>query len=132
MVSTVEGGEQGAGQVFELLVRVVHKLFFSLLKTGKVHEGNRMVVDTNISDQLAHVTGGRVVNILEDTMLQGRMVLLESVVRDVLFNLVTHDMLVTEHVSDLVLIDLHAFLISPLKCLGGVTVVILQVEVLLL
>lgn len=129
MVSAVEGSEQRACKVFELLIGVVHQLLFGLLQLREVDEGDRVIVDTHISDQLAHVAVRSIIHVLEDTVLLSGVVLHEGVGSNLLLNFLADNVLVPKHVSDLVLIDLHAFLIRPLHGLCGVAIVVLHVEV---
>ena len=129
MISTVEGSEQRAGEVFELLIGVIHQLLFGLLEFREVDEWDRVIIDTNICDQLTHVTVRSIVDVLEDTVLLSGVVLHEGVGSNLLLNFLADDVLVPQHVSDLVLIDLHAFLIRPLHGASGMAIVVLQVEV---
>jgi len=65
MVCHIERAEQSVGQVLELVVAVVHHVAVDGVFGCVVEEGNGVLVDADVSDEVLEITVGGVVHVLK-------------------------------------------------------------------
>jgi len=92
-------------------------------------EGNGVLVDSNIVDQLFEITVSGVINVLEETMLQRGVLVSNFVVGDLIDHLCAEDVLVSEHIAYFAFVYGHTFFVCPSESFLLVSVPVLLVVV---
>lgn len=99
---------------------------------SQVVKRNRVIVNADVDQEVLEVSERSVVHVLKHTMLNVRVVFCSVESCIILYKLFPKQMLVTQHVSDLVRVYSLALLVSPLQSLLRMPVPILHLKVFLL
>lgn len=89
-----------------------------------------MLINTDIRDQLLHITECDLVDVGEDTVFPISIVLVFPIGLNVIDNLMLEDIRVSQKVNYLILINWHSLWIGEVHCLLLEDIAILQGEVL--
>jgi hypothetical protein len=130
VISHVKGSKHGVHKGMELAVRGVNMVVLELSDLLQVIEVNRIVVDTNVTNEILHFSVSCFVKVCKDTVFHLRVVLKALIGTDFRIHTVTEDVLIAEEVFDLLLVDGHLFGIHIVHSLLLVTVSILDSVVL--
>ena len=132
VVSHVQGSEESTHEELELLVRLVHHVVFVLSESLQVVERNSVSLDSHFLDELSKVTVSAFTEVSQQTVFMLVALLQVGIVGDILIDFLTHNVLVSEHLSNGSLVNFHATLVSVLHRVLVVTESVLHLEVGLL
>ena len=112
------------------MIRVVDHVVLVLTVLFEVVEGDCVTLNAHLFDEIAKIAPRALMQVLEQTERELGVVLHGGVRGQLLFDFVSHDVLISEHVSDSALVNWHALLISVVESLVLMSVTILHVEML--
>jgi len=130
--SHIDRCESGVGKCAPLAVRLVNLLLALLDKVSHVRESNGLSVYSNILEELSEITPGSFIDVGKHSLLELGVLLELSVGTNFSMNLVSYDVLVSEHVLDLGLVDGHALFLGILHCVFLMLKAVLNGETLVL
>jgi len=132
VVGHVHGGEECIHEILESLIRIMKLVFRELSNVSDVVETDVVSVHSNVLEEGFHITVGGLVQVVENTVFHLGVVDLLLVSANFLVHLVAEQVLVTEQVLDLALVDWHALLVSVVHCASLVAVSVLEGVVLVI
>lgn len=116
VVSHVKWCEHGVCEPVELPIGLELQLASLFLPVLDVGELDGVALDANLTDKVFHLTISGLTQVVEDSVLQLGVLLEISICANLFFDFGSENVLVSEEVDYLALVERHTLLVSVLEC----------------